>query len=321
MPGKSPPPPYVLVLTADAGSGALDDGIAAQASALAGHPGRWLNPRNAFEIPVTEVTLRDRVASECAARPVDVNIVPADPRRRAKRLLVSDMDSTVIEQELIDEMADLAGLRDDIAAMTLSAMRGDLDFEQSLRKRVGRLSGIPASTIETVTSRIKIVPGAARLVTGMKNAGAVTALVSGGFTVFIDRIAGRLGFDRAYGNALEIENGLITGRIGSPILDAAAKRSILIRLTDELGISGTDTIAVGDGANDLAMLQAAGLGVAFRAKPAVRAAMRAAPHGAIVDHADLTALLHLQGLPVTSDEAIANGADGSRVRPNGGENQ
>jgi phosphoserine phosphatase len=292
--------------------------MAQHASVLAGQPGRWLAPAAAFEVPTADETLRDRIEGEFAGRPVDVNIVPVDPRRRAKRLLLSDMDSTVIEQELIDELADLAGLRDEIATITLAAMRGELDFEQSLRKRVALLAGLPASAIETVISRIRIVPGAARLVTGMKNAGAVTALVSGGFILFVDRIANRLGFDHAYGNILEIEESRITGRITEPILGPAAKRGVLLRLAAESRLPEADTIAVGDGANDLAMLRSAGLGVAFRSKPAVRAAMRANPLGAVIDYADLTAVLHLQGLPVPPEETIANAAGGSSVRPIGG---
>jgi phosphoserine phosphatase len=320
MPATIPTvPPYCLVLTADAESGALDADLAQRALDLAGQPVRWLAPAAAFEVPVTDAALRGRMECEVAGRPVDVNIVPADPRRRAKRLLLSDMDSTVIEQELIDELADVAGLRAEIAAITLAAMRGDLDFEQSLRRRVALLAGTPASAIETVLSRVRIRPGAARLVTGMKNAGAVTALVSGGFTVFVDRIAGRLGFDRAFGNVLEIEEDRIAGRIGEPILGAPGKRGVHSRLAAENRISESDTIAVGDGANDLTMLRSAGLGVAFRAKPAVRAAMRAASHGAVIDHADLTALLHLQGLPVPPHETIAKATGGTRVRPIGGD--
>ena len=292
---------FVLVLTADAASGALDDEVAGRASAITGSAGRWIAPRAAFELPVPDLSCRGLVESELAGRPVDVNIVPGDPGLRAKRLLLADMDSTMIEQELVDELAGVAGIRDEVAAITRAAMQGELDFRQSLRKRVTLLTGMPMSAIQSVTSRIRLMPGAVPLVAGMRDAGAFTALVSSGFTVFVEPVARSIGFDRAYANILGIEGGKITGQVAEPIVDAAGKREILIRLAAERGVPEASTLAVGDGANDIAMLQSAGLGVAFRAKPAVRAAMRSAPRGAVVDHAGLTALLHLQGLTAPAD--------------------
>jgi phosphoserine phosphatase len=202
----------------------------------------------------------------------------------------------MIEQEMIDELASLTGHRAEMAALTLATMSGDLDFESSLRHRVSLLAGLTIENLAAVAARITAMPGAAAVVAGMKNAGAHTALVSGGFTVFAEPVARHLGFDRCFANSLDIEIGRLTGRVAEPILDAARKREILLSIATERGLAPAQTLAVGDGANDLPMLQAAGLGVAFRAKPAIRAAMRESPTGAVIDHADLTALLHLQGL-------------------------
>ncbi len=290
------PPPFFLVLTAAPDSGALNDRVAKRVSAVTRHAVRWLAPGAALQSPATDPAVRDAVRALLDGHPIDVNLVPADPERRAKKLLVADMDSTMIEQEVIDELAKAAGLQSEIAAMTAATMRGELDFKQSLRDRVALLTGLPTSSIEEARSRITPMPGAQTLVAAMKHAGAVTALVSGGFTLFVEPVARTLGFDRAHGNVLEIDNGRLTGRVTEPILDAAAKRDLLHRLATELGLDPADVLAVGDGANDLPMLQSAGLGVAYRAKPAVRSAMLAAPNGAVIDHADLTALLHLQGL-------------------------
>lgn len=288
------PHPYLLVLTADPASGALDERVADHIAALTGHPVHWRAPRAALESPISDVALRDAVASALAPRPVDVNTIPA--QNRAKRLLVADMESTMIEQEMIDELASLTGRREEMSALSRATMQGEIDFKTSLRHRVSLLAGLTNADLATVAARITFMPGAAAVVAGMKNAGALTALVSGGFTVFVEPVAKTLGFDRAVGNVLEIENGRLTGSIAEPILDAARKRDILHNLATELDLSPSHVLAVGDGANDIPMLQAAGLGIAFRAKPAVRAAMRASPTGAVIDHADLTALLHLQGL-------------------------
>lgn len=228
--------------------------------------------------------------------PIDINVVPASCR--AKKLLVADMESTVIEQELIDELAGLTGRREEISAITVATMRGEIDFRQSLRHRVACLAGLTIADLEKVAARITPMPGAAALVSTMKANSAVTALVSGGFTVFIEQVAARLGFDRHFGNVLEIESGRLSGRVREPILDAAAKRDLLLDLTTECSFDPADVIVVGDGANDLQMLEAAGLGVAFRAKPAVRVAMLKTPNGAVIDHADLTALLHLQRIAI-----------------------
>jgi phosphoserine phosphatase len=206
------------------------------------------------------------------------------------------MESTIIEQEMIDELAVIAGRRDEIAAITLATMRGEIDFTQSLRQRAAMLAGLTSADLATAAARITPMPGAATLVSTMRSNGAVTALVSGGFTVFIEQVANQFAFDRYFGNHLELENGRLTGRVREPILNSTAKRDVLLSLATEYALDLDDILAVGDGANDLQMLAAAGLGVAFRAKPVVRAAMLASPNGAVIDHANLTALLHLQGL-------------------------
>lgn len=288
------PHPHVLLLTADPASGALDESVAFSVRALTGTQGHWLKPGAAFEAPISDAAIRKIVATALAPRPIDVNTLPHE--NRAKSLLAADMESTLIEQEMIDELASLTGRREEMSALTRATMRGEIDFKTSLRHRVALLAGLTLGDLATVAGRITLMPGAATLVATMKANGARTALVSGGFTVFAEPVAQRLGFDRCFANTVEIEIGHLTGRLAEPILDAAKKRDILSSLATEQDIAPAQILAVGDGANDLPMLQAAGLGVAFRAKPAVRAAMRASPTGAVIDHADLTALLHLQGL-------------------------
>ena len=288
------PCPFHLALTADPASGALDEVASSIACHLIGATGQWLQPGAAYEIGIADRSLVDAVAVNLAPRPIDVNVVPAP--HRAKRLFVADMESTVIQQEMIDELAHIAGRRDSIAPLTAATMRGERDFVSSLRSRVAHLAGLTTSDLASAAARITPMPGAAALVAAMKANGALTALVTGGFSVFAEPVARDFGFDRVFANTLEIEDGGLTGRVVEPILDAAAKRDILLNLAAGLGLETRDVVAVGDGANDIPMLQSAGLGIAFRAKPAVRAAMRAIPSGAVIDHADLTAVLHLQNL-------------------------
>ncbi len=239
--------------------------------------------------------LRDTVGRALDDHPIDINIVADDLAFTRKRLIVADMESTIIEQEMLDELGDLVGKRDVIEAITARAMRGELDFEAALKERVAMLAGLDAGVLDEVAQRITIMPGARELITTMKANGAWCALVSGGFTFFTERIARQLGFDEHQANTLEIIDGKITGRALEPILGRQAKLDALERIARARAIDTVHTMAVGDGANDLAMLTQASLGVAFRAKPKVREAALASAGGAVVTHADLTALLYLQG--------------------------
>jgi phosphoserine phosphatase len=201
------------------------------------------------------------------------------------------MDSTIIEQECIDELADFAGLKAEISAITERAMRGDLDFEAALDERVGKLKGLAERVLdEAFRTRITLTPGARTLIQTMRKAGATTVLVSGGFTYFVDRVAAMAGFQHFRANQLLIENGALTGKVAKPIVGRAEKEQALIEHANALAIDLGQTLAVGDGANDLAMIGRAGMGVAFRAKPAVALAADAS-----IRHGDLTALLYLQG--------------------------
>ncbi len=220
---------------------------------------------------------------------IDVFVQPVAHRR--KKLLLADMDSTMIEQECLDELADFAGLRDHVAPITARAMRGEIAFEPALRERVALLEGLGIGVIDKIGAhRVTLTPGAKTLVATMRAHGAFSVLVSGGFTAFTEKIAAMIGFDDHVANALGVAGGRLTGRVEEPILGRAAKREILEAFCRKLDISAEETLAVGDGANDLDMLEGAGLGVAFHAKPAVAAAAQAR-----IDHCDLTALLYAQG--------------------------
>ncbi len=221
--------------------------------------------------------------------PVDIVAQPSAHRR--KKLLVADMDSTMIAVECIDEIADFAGLRAEITAITERAMRGELDFSASLIQRAAMLKGLSETVLQLAfDQRVRLTPGARRLVTCMRRHGAFAALVSGGFTFFTSRVKVLAGFDFDQANTLVVSGGRLTGEVTRPILDPQAKLAALERLMGELGLKREETLAVGDGANDIPMIQAAGLGTAYHAKPLVAAAARAR-----IDHGDLTALLYIQG--------------------------
>ncbi len=251
---------------------------------------QWLAPDEAAEFPVeTRPSNFDDVRADVAGMGVDLNIVPADNRR--KRLLIADMDSTMIGQECIDELAAEAGVGDRVADITARAMNGELNFEAAIDERVGLLKGLPIAVIQTVLeTRITLAPGGKSLLNTMKANGAYTALVSGGFVQFTSAIATRLGFDENRANTLLTDGDHLSGLVQRPILGQEAKVDALNEITTRLKITPADAISVGDGANDLAMIHAAGMGVALHAKPSVAAA---APIK--VNHGDLTALLYLQG--------------------------
>ncbi len=271
---------HMVVLTAAAG---VSDAVARSVARVAGGAPRRL-ARTAVEIAVEGPV--DMVAPDG----VDLNVVPAAGRE--KRMLIADMDSTMIPVECIDELADFAGVKDRVADITEGAMRGELDFEAALRERVRLVSGLPIAALEQCyAERIALNPGAEVLVRTMAGRGAQTALVSGGFTFFTSRVAAAAGFAVNRANTLLFEDDRLTGDVTEPILGRQAKLDALHELAGQGGFGPDAVIAVGDGANDLAMVEAAGLGVAYKAKPALKEGA-----DAVLDHSDLTALLALQGI-------------------------
>lgn len=259
-------------------------------NAWGGGAARWLDPGVAAEFDLAEVpTNRWEVWENLQALRIDLVVQRADGRR--KRLLIADMDSTMIRQECIDELADEAGVGTHVAAITARAMNGELDFAAALRERVGLLEGLPEAVIgQVLRDRITLMPGGRVLLATMRANGAYAALVSGGFTAFTAAVAAMLGFDENRANVLQVAAGKLTGTVAEPILGKEAKLEALHEITARLGISPAEALAVGDGANDLPMLQAAGTGVALHAKPRVQAECEVR-----VNHGDLTALLYLQG--------------------------
>ena len=259
-------------------------------NAWGGGEARWLDPGVAAEFDVATVPAnRWEVWEGLQSLRIDMVVQAATDRK--KRLLIADMDSTMIRQECIDELADEAGVGARVADITARAMNGELDFEGALRERVGLLKGLPEGVIAQVLSdRITLMPGGKVLLATMKAQGAYAALVSGGFTAFTSAIAATLGFDENRANTLHIAEGQLTGTVAEPILGKEAKLQALNEITARLGITPAQALAVGDGANDLPMLLAAGTGVALHAKPRVQAECDVR-----VNHGDLTALLYLQG--------------------------
>ncbi len=282
---------YAVTLLTSPATHALDRHTAeAVRNAWGGWAPRWLATGEAaeFTVPAKPDNFW-QVWEDLQARGIDMAIQPA--LGRAKRMLLADMDSTMIRQECIDELAEVAGVGDRVRAVTARAMNGELDFEDALRERVALLAGLDVGVIDRVLAeRISHMPGGRVLVATMKARGGHAALVSGGFTAFTGAVAAALGFDEHRANTLMVADGSLTGTVADPILGRAAKVTALHEITARLGITPADVIAVGDGANDLGMLGAAGTGVALHAKPSVQAACDIR-----VNHGDLTALLYLQG--------------------------
>lgn len=259
-------------------------------NAWGGGDAMWLDPAVAAEFPLESIP-EDRWAIWADLQTLGVDLIVQPAMGRRKRLLIADMDSTMIQQECIDELAAEAGVGAHVAGITARAMNGELDFEEALRERVGLMKGLPESVIaEVLRDRITLMPGGPVLLATMKANGAYAALVSGGFTAFTAAIARALGFDESRANTLLIKDGHLTGQVADPILGRAAKVEALQDISASLGFTPTEAIAVGDGANDLGMLGLAGAGVALHAKPSVQAECDIR-----VNHGDLTALLYLQG--------------------------
>lgn len=292
----------VLTLIADTRLRCLDTESLADAAdglrAAGAEPARpeaatWLAAGECCDLPFTGLdagSAARQVRAALAGRSIDVIAQPVQGRR--KKGLIADMESTLIAEEMLDELGRRAGLEDRIAAITARAMNGEIDFTEAVHERARMLAGLPVAVLEEAWSAVTVDPGAAVLVATMRAHGAYCLLVSGGFTWFTNRLRDRLGFDADQGNRLDIVDGKLTGRALEPILDKTAKVHALTRACSERGYNAADFVAVGDGANDIPMLQAAGLGVAYHAKPAVRAVVPMR-----LDHCDLSALLFAQGYP------------------------
>jgi phosphoserine phosphatase len=285
----------VATLICNPADPALDSTVVDGARAVLPAPGQaqWLFDEVAVDIPFEGSEDIGAIVSRLrAARgdlPIDIVVQPQGLRR--KKLFLADMDSTMIGQECIDELADFAGLKAHVAGITERAMRGEIEFEPALRERVALLKGMPVSVVdEVLAKRITPTPGGRELVMTMRAHGAWTCLISGGFTLFASAVAAMIGFQENRANELLAADGKLTGEVREPILGRAAKLATLVELRESFDLDEIDTLVVGDGANDLGMVQAAGLGVAYHAKPAVAAAAAAR-----IDHGDLTALLYAQG--------------------------
>ena len=285
-----------MVLTCNPASPVLTNELVARISLHLGEQEETvtcLNEGIAYEIPLNISTseFENKITAlreNFSDLPVDFNLVSSEVRR--KKLLIADMESTIIEQECLDELADRLNLRNKISDITSRAMRGEIDFEPALRERVALLAGLPATSLQDVHDDVTLMPGAATLLATLKQNNVFCGLVSGGFSFFADKIAAQLNFDACHCNQLEIEADHLTGKVIDPILGREAKAARLRSWCDEKNLPAAETLAVGDGSNDLDMLKLSGMGVAFRAKPLVADAADFS-----IVHGDLTALLYLQG--------------------------
>ncbi len=289
---------YIVVLVAARQAGPLTAADAKRAVDLCrGRELHWLAPDEAAEFATAEPPDPGWVKQALAQQAVDVLVTKARGRRKA--VLVADMDSTIVTSETLDELAAFAGLKDQIAAITKRSMNGEIDFATALRERVAMLRGLKLDALEQTWARTEIMPGARELVATMRGFGATTALVSGGFTFFTERVAAQLGFAINRANRLQDNGSDLTGTVAEPILDRDAKLATLQELAATRGVKLAATLAVGDGANDLAMLQAAGLGIAYHAKPVVAAVVANR-----IEHTDLRSLLFAQGYPASAFKGV-----------------
>ena len=294
----------VVTLICNPVNPALDSTVLDGARAILPSPGpaRWLWDEVAADIPFGDghgdmAAITERLREARQDLPIDIVVQPIATRR--KKLFLADMDSTMIGQECIDELADFVGLKAYVAGITERAMRGEIAFEPALRERVALLKGLSVDVVDKVIAeRITLTPGGRELVMTMRAHGAYTCLISGGFTLFTQAIAKKIGFAENRGNELIFESGKLTGEVKEPIIGRAAKLATLVELRESFDLDNIDTLVAGDGANDLGMIQQAGLGVAYHAKPAV-----AASAAARIDHGDLTALLYAQGF--TREEFVS----------------
>ncbi len=295
----------VCILISAPDQAAVNSEVRTLAAESLGTPDDWrcLSPETAYEINfsmpgTTAFEAEDLVRAALGSRQIDVAMVPAENRR--KKLLVADMDSTMIEQECIDELADAVGVKEQVSAVTERAMRGEIAFEPAIRERVALLEGLDRTTLQSVMeTRISFTPGGKKLVRTMRAHGAKTALVSGGFTLFTGFVAGELAFDSHHANILEFDDEKLAGTVREPILGREAKLETMRRIEGEHGIAPVETLSLGDGANDLAIIEAAGLGVAFRAKPTLEAAADVR-----IRHGDLTSVLYIQGYAESEFAAV-----------------
>ena len=286
---------YVVTLICNPANPALDSTVIDGARALLPSPGpaQWLFNEVAADIPFEgdgDIEAIERRLREARGDlPIDIVVQPRIARR--KKLFLADMDSTMIGQECVDELADFAGKKAEVSAITERAMSGEIEFEPALRDRVALLKGLPVGIVDKVMKeRITLTPGGRELVATMRAHGAYTCLISGGFTLFTRAVAKMIGFQENRANELIVEDGRLTGEVAEPVLGRARKLATLVELLESFDLDDIDTLAVGDGANDLDMLVHAGLGIAYHAKPAVATAAAAR-----IDHGDLTALLYAQG--------------------------